>query len=61
MKTFFIFIFISLRIFGMAEVPVTTRENYVKRMVNAFLIQSIGETRVAYRAFKGAYQDAQQA
>ncbi len=41
-----------------ANVPLTARENYSRRLHNAFMIQSIGETRVAYRAFKAAYQDA---
>lgn len=53
-----IFFLVSLRIFAMADVPITLRENYTKRLHNAFLIQSIGETRMAYRVFKGAYQDA---
>lgn len=39
----------------------TTRQNYSQRFYNAFLIQSIGETRMAYHVFKGAFQDAQKA
>lgn len=34
---------------------------YTDQMYNAFLIQSIGETRLSYRIFKNAYQGAQQA
>jgi len=48
-------------IINASSAPLISRQNYVQRMYNAFLIQSIGETRIAYLVFNNAFQDAKNA
>jgi len=61
MKNSIFLFFLFLSTIGIASPNESARQYYAGRMYNAFLIQSIGETRMAYRVFKGAYQDAQNA
>lgn len=56
---FFVLLFFSFHC--KAEVSKIVRQQYVQQIYNSFLIQSIGETRLAYRTFKNGFQEAQKA
>lgn len=61
MKFWLTFFYLFLQIIPLSSAPPQIpKENYVQRIYNSFLLQSVGETRMAYYTFKRAYQDAQQ-